>query len=49
MWDIVERLPNLTGGSVWEWVDQGGRSAITATTATVTRSASILLRTVASR
>lgn len=22
MWDIVERLPNLTGGSVWEWVDQ---------------------------
>lgn len=23
MWDIVERLPNLTGGSVWEWVDQG--------------------------
>lgn len=23
MWDIVERYPNITGGAVWEWVDQG--------------------------
>lgn len=23
MWEIIERYPNMTGGSVWEWVDQG--------------------------
>ncbi|MCR4603835.1 MAG: hypothetical protein K5683_09950 [Prevotella sp.] len=22
-WELIERMPNIAGGSVWEWVDQG--------------------------